>query len=130
MKKSISFLLLFSLLSLLICSCTNAKEADIINTTSLTEDQTETETESQAENQTTNPPRTVSVRIGTYKIANGRVVDHDMKKIAEDIIEADLDIVGIQEVDRFASRSKYIDTLKLLSEYSRKPAELEHVISL
>lgn len=57
-----------------------------------------------------------SVRIGTYNIANGREIDHDMQIIANDIVEQGLDIVGLQEVDRNSSRSNNLDTIKVLSE--------------
>ena len=60
----------------------------------------------------------LTLRIGSYNIANGRQVAHAMRVIAEDILTQDLDIVGIQEVDRFAKRSGYIDTMKLLSKYT------------
>lgn len=60
----------------------------------------------------------LTLRIGSYNIANGRQVAHAMRVIAEDILAQDLDIVGIQEVDRFAKRSNYIDTMKLLSKYT------------
>ena len=39
-----------------------------------------------------------------------------MSKLAKDITDKKLDIVGLQEVDRFASRSKFIDTGKQLSD--------------
>ncbi len=58
----------------------------------------------------------ITIRVGSYNIANGREVDHDMQKLANDITNARLDIVGLQEVDRFASRSKFTDTVKVLSE--------------
>ncbi len=64
----------------------------------------------------TKKTRTMTLRIGSYNIANGREVDHDMQKLADDIISQRLDIVGLQEVDRFAKRSKFIDTVKVLSE--------------
>lgn len=61
-------------------------------------------------------PAVTKVRIGTYNIANGREIDHDMQIIANDIVEQGLDIVGLQEVDRNSSRSKNLDTIKVLSE--------------
>ena len=56
-----------------------------------------------------------NLRIGTYNIANGRDVNWDFKQIADDIIENDLDIVGLQEVDQLCNRSKRSDTIKILS---------------
>ncbi|MBQ3230580.1 MAG: endonuclease/exonuclease/phosphatase family protein [Clostridia bacterium] len=58
------------------------------------------------------------LRVGSYNIANGREINHDLKLLADDILEKELDIVGLQEVDRFCSRSKFLDTTKLLSEYT------------
>ncbi len=61
-------------------------------------------------------PVITKLRIGTYNIANGREIDHDMQIIANDIVEQGLDIVGLQEVDRNSPRSKNLDTIALLSE--------------
>ena len=61
-------------------------------------------------------PKTVKLRIGSYNIANGREVGHDLSILAQDIVDNKLDIVGLQEVDRLASRSKFIDTAKELSK--------------
>lgn len=61
-------------------------------------------------------PAVTKLRIGTYNIANGREIDHDMQIIANDIVEQGLDIVGLQEVDRNSSRSKNLDTIAVLSE--------------
>ena len=61
------------------------------------------------------PPKPINLTIGSYNIANGRDVDHDFKFIARDILEKGLDIVGLQEVDINANRSKNIDTMKELS---------------
>lgn len=61
-------------------------------------------------------PVITKLRIGTYNIANGREIDHDMQIIANDILEQGLDIVGLQEVDRNSPRSKNLDTIALLSE--------------
>jgi endonuclease/exonuclease/phosphatase family metal-dependent hydrolase len=61
-------------------------------------------------------PEVLKLRIGSYNIANGSRVSHNIKKIAEDIRALDLDIVGLQEIDRHASRSQYLDTMKRLSD--------------
>ncbi len=60
----------------------------------------------------------VTIRIGTYNIANGRNVAHDFQILADDIKEADCDIIGIQEVDVNCNRSKNQDTPKILAELS------------
>ena len=76
----------------------------------------ETTAETTAKSEPTPTPKTVKLRIGSYNIANGKKVNHDLSIIAQDIIDNKLDIVGLQEVDRFASRSKFIDTAKDLAE--------------
>ena len=60
----------------------------------------------------------IKLNIGSYNIANGSKVDHDFKKLATDILSANLDVVGLQEVDMGCNRSKNIDTLKELSKYT------------
>ena len=58
----------------------------------------------------------VTLRVGSYNIASGDLhVDHDMKAIARDILTRDLDIVGLQEVDRKCSRTGYVDMAAELS---------------
>lgn len=58
----------------------------------------------------------MKLKIATYNIANGYWSGHDMQRLADDILKVSPDIIGLQEVDRFCKRSKYIDTVKLLSE--------------
>ena len=58
----------------------------------------------------------LKLKVGSFNIANGSKVSHNLKKIADDIKELDLDIVGLQEVDRHASRSQFLDTMKRLSD--------------
>ena len=91
------------LTSLVACS-------DAVSTVGSTEDSTT------AEPEPVPTEKTIGLRIGSYNIANGREVGHDMSVLAQDIIDNELDIVGLQEVDRLASRSKFIDTAKVLSE--------------
>jgi len=61
-------------------------------------------------------PEVLKLKIGSYNIANGSYVSHNLQTIANDILELDLDIIGLQEVDRFANRSKNLDTMKKLAE--------------
>lgn len=63
-------------------------------------------------------PDPITLKIGTYNIANGREINWDFTKIANDIVKNDLDIVGFQEVDKFCQRSKFSDTMELLKEYT------------
>ena len=58
----------------------------------------------------------ITVNIGSYNIANGRFVDHDMSVLAKDITDQKLDIVGLQEVDMNVDRSQNMNTMKVLSE--------------
>lgn len=58
----------------------------------------------------------VTLNIGSYNIANGREVDHQMIMLAKDIVDKKLDIVGLEEVDQNCTRSGSIDTMKILSE--------------
>jgi endonuclease/exonuclease/phosphatase family metal-dependent hydrolase len=74
------------------------------------------ENEDPDENEEPEGPKTVTLRIGSFNIKNGTDVQHNMKKLADEIVALDLDIVGLQEVDRFAKRSQYLDTMERLSE--------------
>ena len=58
----------------------------------------------------------MTLKIGSYNIANGSYVSHDLEKIADDVLALDLDIVGLQEVDRLSGRSHHLDTMKVLAE--------------
>ena len=75
-------------------------------------------TEPETEPETEPAPKPITLKIGSYNIANGSAVNHDMSKLAEDIVDKELDIVGFQEVDQKALRSKRRDTMKLISEAS------------
>ncbi len=58
----------------------------------------------------------INIRVGTYNIQNGAGVSHKFKVIANDILDMELDIVGLQEVDQNTGRNKKQDTMKILSE--------------
>lgn len=59
-----------------------------------------------------------SLRVGSYNIANGRNVSHDLALIGKDIKDMRLDVVGLQEVDQLVNRSGKQDTIKILAESS------------
>ena len=59
---------------------------------------------------------TVILKVGSYNIHNGQDVGHDFTVIAKDILDAGLDIVGIQEVDFNTDRNKKQDTIKIIAE--------------
>jgi len=63
------------------------------------------------------PPDTI-LRVGSYNIKNGSQVNHNFKLIADDIIEMNLDIVGLQEVDQLTNRNGRIDTMKNLGQFT------------
>jgi endonuclease/exonuclease/phosphatase family metal-dependent hydrolase len=64
------------------------------------------------------PQGPITLKVGTYNIANGRDVDWDFSKIAKDIVDNDLDVVGLQEVDILCERSKFTDTMEKLKEFT------------
>lgn len=123
MKKTVTLLLIVLLALGMVCipACTDGSgsESDSESYTDAPESTSSETTEETTEEATeTEQVEYLTLKIGSYNIANGRNVSHDMKKLADDILAKELDIVGLQEVDRLASRSKYIDTLKVLSEYT------------
>lgn len=60
-----------------------------------------------------------TIKIGTYNIAACRQIERNAKIIAKDIDIFGLDIVGLQEVDRFTLRSYGADMQKDIVENSR-----------
>jgi endonuclease/exonuclease/phosphatase family metal-dependent hydrolase len=121
MKKFLAFVLIFAMLfsMTLLVACRNEPDSGEQN-------QGSNETPENPENPE-NPdkgeepekpeePKVLKLRIGSYNIANGSRVSHNIRKIADDIKDLDLDIVGLQEIDRHASRSQYLDTMKRLSD--------------
>ena len=107
MKRIISTVLIFVLIlsATLISGCGKGEgDASSVN---------EQSTEINESEESTVPAK--KLKIGSYNIANGREVKWDFKKIADDIMEKDLDIVGLQEIDQFCKRSLSSDTMRLLS---------------
>lgn len=96
------------------------EETQTMNTesTEMTETETKTATETETESETEFPNAPVTLRVGTFNIQNGAGVGHNFRILAEDILSAGLDIVGLQEVDLNTSRNKNQDTMKKLSEYT------------
>jgi endonuclease/exonuclease/phosphatase family metal-dependent hydrolase len=122
MKKVLSLILIFAMLlsTVLLVACDdNAPdngEQDQGNETPENPEKPEDGKGEGDENNKQEEPDVLKLKIGSFNIANGAYVSHNLKKLADDIKEFDLDIVGLQEVDRFASRSQYLDTMKKLSE--------------
>ena len=63
-------------------------------------------------------PETMTLKVGTYNIHNGSDVKWDFSLIAQDILDKDLDVVGIQEVDQYCRRSQRTNTLAELKQYT------------
>lgn len=57
----------------------------------------------------------ISLRVGSYNIRHGELVDYDMSQLAADILACDLDIVGLQEVDKNTRRTGNKDLLRELA---------------
>ena len=128
MKKGIALLLALAMM-LTMCTLAACNKDDEPAEPSQPEEQPEQQPDEQPDEENTEEPEQtpaeeekqeevteMTLKIGSYNIANGSRVGHDLKKIADDILAMDLDIVGLQEVDKFASRSQYLDTMKKLSE--------------
>lgn len=56
-----------------------------------------------------------NLAIGTYNIDNASKSSNDLRVIADNILEKELDIVGLQEVDFNSDRTGYLDFMKELS---------------
>ena len=128
-RRSIIFFMLFSLLCSLFVSCDGASPAE---TTSPDTEATLAETIAEAteagtEEVTTAAPETteeevkMTLRIGSYNIKHAADAKLNLKTIAKVITEADLDIVGVQEVDLRTTRVNGIDQPRMLAEYAEMP---------
>jgi len=62
-----------------------------------------------------------TLRIGSYNIKHAADANLNLNTIAKVITDANLDIVGLQEVDYLTTRSKKIDQPKKLSELTGMP---------
>ena len=58
----------------------------------------------------------ISLKVGSYNIRHGEDVDYDMSRLAADILACELDVVGLQEVDKNTRRAGGRDLLSLLAE--------------
>lgn len=56
----------------------------------------------------------MKLKIASFNIHNGMDVAYDFSVLAKDIVDTELDVVGLQEIDRFVKRSKYQDTVAIL----------------
>ena len=60
----------------------------------------------------------MKMKVASFNLHNGLDVRHDFSVIAKDIVDTGLDVVGLQEVDRFIKRSKFQDAVALLKEFT------------
>ena len=57
----------------------------------------------------------ISLKVGSYNIRHGELVDYDMSRLAADILACELDVVGLQEVDKNTRRTGNKDLLRELA---------------
>ena len=123
--KLLSMILAIAMLASTMVACGGAKTAETKeptaeNTAPVVLPTVEIPTEEPTEEPST-PAAPLQLIIGSYNIANGSKVNHQMEKLAKDITDAKLDIVGLQEVDQFCTRSGNMDTMKTMSELTGMP---------
>lgn len=128
MKKHTKILIYLLSLTLLFSALVGCNSSENVQTDAPTDAPTEQPTEEPTAKPTSKPtektiekpnlPSGFELKIGSYNIANGRDVDHNLTVIGQDIKDQGLDIVGVQEVDQFTNRSGNQDTMKILSESS------------
>lgn len=63
-------------------------------------------------------PEGPPLRVCSYNINAGIKAEFQFNLLIDDICEKDPDVIGLQEVDRFARRSGFVDTVKMFSELS------------
>lgn len=107
-------------------SKTESESETVTETESETESETETETESETEKATQSEKQTEKeteketvsfrLRFASYNIFHAEKAGYDVSKIAKNITDNAIDVVGFQEVDHKTSRSGGLDTMKALSE--------------
>lgn len=74
-----------------------------------------------AANTTQPEPQELELRFASYNIKHGQQANLDMTKLAKNIIDLELDVVGLQEVDQLTTRVNGIDTMKELSDATGYP---------
>ena len=129
-RKPIIFFMLFALLCLLFVSCDGGAPAETTSPEAeapATEAPAETTEEATTEEVTTAAPETteeevkMTLRIGSYNIKHAADASLNLKTIAKVITDANLDIVGIQEVDYRTKRSNGIDQPRMLADAAGMP---------
>jgi endonuclease/exonuclease/phosphatase family metal-dependent hydrolase len=124
-RKSIIFFLLFALLCPLFASCDGGTPAETtspaLDTTAEITEAATTEEITTAAPETTKEEVKMTLRIGSYNIKHAADAGLNLKLVAKVITDANLDIVGIQEVDLRTKRSNGIDQPRMLAEYADMP---------
>lgn len=115
MKKHMILRLLSTLpllfLTLNGCAAGKPKPEESGTAAAATEPPTEAETEKQP----------LTLKIGTYNIKNGLDVGYDYSVLADDIVNMELDVCGLQEIDQKTARNGYKDTMMLLAQATGYP---------
>ena len=81
-----------------------------------TEKPTEKQTEKQTQKQTENKGVSFRLKFASYNIFHAEKAGYDVSKIAKNITDNGIEVVGFQEVDQNTRRSGRLDTMKKLSE--------------
>ena len=116
MKRIFYIVLALTLMLAPLAGCTDAQTPDDPTPDEQPPAQETPETPEDPEPEKEEVKAPMTLKIGSFNIGNGAYVGHDLSVLANDITSQGLDIVGLQEVDRLANRSKNLDTLKVLSE--------------
>lgn len=118
MKKLISLFMIFVLCigTVVLSSC--GEDTSVSSEVESAETESSDATVSVESVEESQPKGPITLKVGTYNIANGREINWDFSLIAKDIVDNDLDIVGLQEVDILCERSKFTDTMERLKEYT------------
>ena len=125
-RRIVIFFMLFALLCSVFTSCDGSESSETTEPPA-TEAPAETTEEVTTEEITASAPETteeevkMTLRIGTYNIKHGAEANLDLKTIAKVITDANLDIVGVQEVDYRTKRSNGIDQPRMIAEAAGMP---------
>lgn len=109
MKKTIIAIILLIVFSTLLPSCVSEDTAN---------DPVDTTTVAQTTEPVTIPtdPLVATLKVGSYNVKHFEQVDHDFSVIAQDILSKDLEIVGLQEIDKNNNRSNGLDEPAKIAE--------------
>ena len=106
--------------SLIFAGCGKEEEKKVASVDSIETEEPEVEEE---ENRVPEKPEG-TIRVASFNIAHGREVDNYYPSLAQDIVDSEAEIVGIQEIDQMTDRNQSQNTLKVLSQKTG----LEHYV--